>query len=65
MNSKTLERPDCGDSAHFQDRSEAPGDAGGTGAGALSTPMTESEVDMLSEAMLGGFRKCSSIRGPG
>jgi len=65
MDSKTLERSDSGDSAHFQDRSEASGDAGGTGAGALSTPMTESEVDLLGEALLGGFRKCTSIRGAG
>jgi glutamate-1-semialdehyde 2,1-aminomutase len=29
----------------------------GTGTGALSTPMTEKEIDILGEAMLDGFRK--------
>jgi glutamate-1-semialdehyde 2,1-aminomutase len=28
-----------------------------TGSGALSTPMTEKEIDLLGEAMLAGFRK--------
>ena len=36
-----------------------------TGSGALSTPMTEKEIDRLGEAMLGGFRKCMSVRYPG
>jgi glutamate-1-semialdehyde 2,1-aminomutase len=36
-----------------------------TGSGTLSTPMTEKEIDRLGEAMLGGFRKCLSVRYPG
>jgi glutamate-1-semialdehyde 2,1-aminomutase len=31
-----------------------------TGSAALSTPMTEKEIDVLSEVMLGGFRKVKS-----
>jgi len=36
-----------------------------TGSGALSTPMTEKEIDRLAEAILGGFRKCVSVRRAG
>jgi glutamate-1-semialdehyde 2,1-aminomutase len=32
-----------------------------TGAGLLSTPMTQAEIDRMSEIMLGGFRKARAL----
>jgi len=33
----------------------------GTGSGALSTAMTETEIDVLAQVMLDGFRKIKQV----